>query len=469
MQQTTDQIPSCDSREWMRTYIENKLLQEGRQLSAYLHNYGCQQNVADGETLEGIVLELGYTLAQSPETADLVIYNTCAVRENAENRVFGNIGALRQAKLQNPEMVVALCGCMVQQQHIMEQVKKSYSQVDILFGAGVMHTLPDLLYHHFTENRRIFSVEDPTVDIIEGLPVHRRNSFQASVPIMTGCDNFCSYCIVPHVRGRERSREFAAVVEEIQQLLEQGYKEITLLGQNVNSYGKGLPGNPTFPQLLEKIAQLPYKFRLRFMTSHPKDATQELLNVMASYETISKHLHLPVQSGSDEILKQMNRKYTVDHYLSLVDYAKQIMPECTITSDLIVGFPGETAEDFEKTLDLVKRVGYSGLFTFAYSPRKGTPAEKLPQTLTQQEKTERFQRLLALQRQQGNRYHESLMGQTVEVLVEGPSSNQEGFLQGRTDGNVIVLFQGDLSLVGEFCPIHITNYYDWALEGSVTK
>ena len=317
---------------------------------AYVHSYGCQGNVSDGEKLKGMLAQMGYGFCDQAEQADLVLFNTCAIRENAEDRIFGNVGALKRWKAQSPKHKLLLCGCMMQQPHIVEKLKQSYPYVDLIFGTHVIHQLPQLLLSVLQQHKRVFYTPESDGVIAEGLPIRRDGNLKAWVPIMYGCNNFCTYCIVPYVKGRERSRQPEAILAEVRQLVEQGYKEITLLGQNVNSYGKTLEHPITFAQLLRQIDAIPGDFRIRFMTSHPKDATKELFDVMAASKKICHHLHLPVQCGSDRILQTMNRRYTVEQYLKLIDYARSVMPDISFTTDIIVGFPGETLEDFQGTL-----------------------------------------------------------------------------------------------------------------------
>ena len=341
---------------------------------AYVHSFGCQQNQSDGEKIAGMLAQMGYGFTDAPEQADLVIYNTCAVRENAEDRVFGNVGALKSAKKRRAGMLIGLCGCMMQQQAIADKIKKSYPYVDLVFGTHALHTLPELLYRRLLGENRQFSTENARGEIIEGVPLRRSGSIKANLPVMYGCDNFCTYCIVPYVRGRERSRNPGDVIDEARALVGQGYRELLLLGQNVNSYGKGLSEPINFAALLRRVNEIKGDFWIRFMTSHPKDCTHELIDTIAACNKVCRHIHLPVQSGSDRILAAMNRHYTVAHYLELIDYARARIPGVTFSSDIIVGFPGETRADFEQTLELIKRVRFNALYTFIYSPRPGTKA-----------------------------------------------------------------------------------------------
>lgn len=433
---------------------------------ACVHCYGCQQSVADGEKLKGLLADMGYGFTDSPDQADLVLYNTCAVRENAEQRVFGNVGALKHHKARRPEMIIGISGCMTQQPEVAQKLRKSYPHVDIVVGTNAFTKLPGLIYEKLHDNKRfIHGSDDPqNIEIVEGIPTLRNGTIKAWVPVMYGCDNYCSYCIVPYVRGRERSRESSAIVAEIEELVTQGFREITLLGQNVNSYGKGLAEELNFSGLLQRINDIPGNFIVRFMTSHPKDCTRELIDTIANCPKIAKQLHLPVQSGSNAILEAMNRRYTVEHYLELIDYARQQIPNITITSDIIVGFPGESREDFEKTLELVRRVGYCSLFTFIYSKRSGTRAETLTDPVPAEEKSRWFRELLEVQQQVGQRIMDSYLGTRVRVLAEGPG-HSEGMLTSRSTGNIIVEFPGDISLSGSFVDIQITKAMNWALVG----
>lgn len=434
---------------------------------AYVHSYGCQGNVSDGEKLKGMLAEMGYGFCDQAEQADLVLFNTCAIRENAEDRIFGNVGALKRWKAQSPKHKLLLCGCMMQQPHIVEKLKQSYPYVDLIFGTHVIHQLPQLLLSVLQQHKRVFYTPESDGVIAEGLPIRRDGELKAWVPIMYGCNNFCTYCIVPYVKGRERSRQPEAILAEVRQLVEQGYKEITLLGQNVNSYGKTLEHPITFAQLLRQIDAIPGDFRIRFMTSHPKDATKELFDVMAASEKICHHLHLPVQCGSDRILQAMNRRYTVEQYLKLIDYARSVMPDISFTTDIIVGFPGETLEDFQGTLDLLKKVRYDSLFSFIYSKRVGTKAATMPDDTPHSVKSDRLQELLALQRTIGEEVLQEYVGKTLRILVDGTGKSGEGYLTGRTDQFLIVDFPGDRSLIGQFVTVKITKALNWALLGEL--
>ncbi len=435
---------------------------------AFVHTYGCQGNVSDGERLQGILCEIGYDFTDKAEEADLVLYNTCAIREHAEDRVFGNVGALKPIKKAKPHMLIALCGCMMQQQSVAEKIKNSYSFVDLVFGTHVLHRLPEFIYKRLSTGKRVIDITDSEGVIAEGLPVKRDGTFKAWIPIMYGCNNFCSYCIVPYVRGRERSRDFEDVMAEVREVVSLGYKEITLLGQNVNSYNKDLPRDMQFPALLKAISEIEGDFIIRFMTSHPRDCTKELLDVMASSHKIAKHLHLPFQSGNDRVLKEMNRYYDRAKYLSLIDYAYSVMPELSITSDVIVGFPGETYEEFKDTLSLIERVKYTSLFTFIFSPRPGTKAYSMPDPVSREEKGKWFKELTDLQESIAGRRTASMKGKTYRVLVEEKAKG-EGMLSGRTEGNVIIEFPGDESLIGSFAYVTVTNPRTWIVYGELSE
>ena len=433
---------------------------------AFVHTYGCQGNVADGEKIKGILVSLGYDLTDEIDRADLVLYNTCAIREHAQDRVFGNVGKRKAWKEADRGRILALCGCMMQQSYVADKIKKSYPYVDLVFGTHVIHKLPEFIYRCLCTGKRVFDLSGGDGNVVEGLPVHRDGTFKAWLPIMYGCNNFCSYCVVPYVRGRERSRDFDAVVNEARALIAAGYKEITLLGQNVNSYNKDKDESLRFPALLRAINDIEGDFWIRFMTSHPRDCTKELLNTMATCKKVAKHLHLPVQSGNDRVLREMNRHYDREKYLSLITYAKEIMPDLSITSDIIVGFPGETAEEFEDTLSLVEQVGYTSLFTFIFSPRPGTKAAELPDPFDRAEKNRRFKALTDLQETIAGARTAGMKGQVFRVLVEEKAKNP-GILSGRTEGNVIIEFPGDDSLIGSFQTVEVTEPKTWILKGKL--
>ncbi len=444
----------------------------GKRLKAFVDTFGCQQNESDTEHLRGMILEMGYTLTADEQEADLILLNTCAVREHAELRVFGNVGGYSHIKKKNPELIIGLCGCMMQEETVRAKVKKSYPYVDLVFGTHSIYRFPELLYRKLSGHRRVFDeldAEDPG-RIVEGLPTHRdRQGGKAWLSIMYGCNNFCTYCIVPYVRGRERSRTFAEIEKEFDMLLQSGYKDITLLGQNVNSYGKDLDEKMDFADLLGKLAEKDGDFRLRFMTSHPKDATEKLFRTMAEHEKISHHLHLPFQSGSDKVLRDMNRRYTKEHYLDLVRMARELMPDIALTSDVIVGFPTETEEDFNETLDLIEKARFHALFTFLYSKRPGTPAAKMENVATKEERQRRFEKLLDVQNRISLELHREYVGKTYRVLIDGENEDPKYDLTARTDTERLVHLNGDLSLIGSFADVKIVRSSTWALFGELVK
>ena len=434
---------------------------------ACVDTFGCQQNVADGQKLMGMLQDCGFTLIDEPQEADVVILNTCAVREHAEDRVFGNLGALTHGKKEHPEQILCLCGCMAQEPRVSERVKKSYPMVNLVFGPHALWKFPELLWQVYDSRKRVFSVADEDGSIAEGIPVVREKGVKAWVSIMYGCNNFCSYCIVPYVRGRERSRRPEDVLAEVRELVEAGYKDITLLGQNVNSYGNDLDLGYDFADLLSDIDQIPGEYRIRFMSSHPKDATKKLFDTMARCGHVCKQLHLPFQSGNDRVLREMNRRYTRRQYLDLIQYAKSVMPGLVVTSDVIIGFPGETEAEAMDTVSLVEEVGFDALFTFIYSPRPGTKAAEMPDPATRQEKQAWFDRLLEVQNAMSAKLHAQYVGSTLRVLVDGLSDDPDYPLASRTDGNRLVRVKGPESLVGQFADVRITGSNTWALYGEL--
>ena len=442
----------------------------GAQPMALVRTYGCQKNVADSEKLRGQLQEMGFAFTEQEEEADLILFNTCAVRENAEFRVYGNVGNLKALKRQKPSLIIGVCGCMMEQEHVAEKIRQSYPYVSLVFGTHVVHKLPELLYQTLTSGKRLFSRGDDSEDktIVEGLPIHRDRDIRAWLTVMYGCDNFCSYCVVPHVRGRERSRTPEAVEAEFRALVQAGYKEIVLLGQNVNSYGKTLEHPISFSELLRRLDAIPGDHRLRFMTSHPKDATKELIDTMAESEHICHSLHLPFQSGNDRVLKEMNRKYTRERYLELIQYAREKMPDISFSSDIIVGFPGETYEEFLDTVSLVEEVGFTSLFTFIYSPRVGTRAAKMEDPVSEQEKSRWFTELLQAQEATADKLAPTIIGTTQRVLVE-EVSEKRGVLCGKTEGNLNCDFEGSDSLVGQFVDVKITDSRNWVLKGELVE
>ena len=435
---------------------------------AYVHSFGCQQNVNDGEKICGVLQDVGFGLTDTLEQADLILFNTCAVREHAEQRVFGNVGALKQLKARNPKLVIGVCGCMAQQPRIVDKLRRSYPYVDLVFGVDGIDRLPAMLAERFRKGRRYLEEPRTRNAVVEDLPIRRDSGFRAWLPIMYGCDNFCTYCIVPYVRGRERSREPDAILAEFRSLVQAGYKEITLLGQNVNSYGKGLENPIDFADLLDLLCRVPGDYQIRFMTSHPKDASPKLIDTIAAQPNICKHIHLPVQCGSDRLLKLMNRHYTVAQYRQLIDYARAKIPGVTFSSDIIVGFPGETEEDFLGTLDLVEGVGYMQLFTFIYSRREGTPAADMEDPTPRAEKTARMERLLKVQERHSHAAVAALVGRTVRVLVEG-AGRTPGTLNGRLDNNLVVEFPAPESRIGQWARVELTGARAAMLTGRLAE
>ena len=434
---------------------------------ACVDTFGCQQNVADGQKLMGMLADSGFTFTEDPKEADLVILNTCAVREHAEQRVFGNLGILTHTKKENPEQVICLCGCMAQEERVSQRVKESYRHVDLVFGPHALWKFPELLWQVYETRKRVFAVDNEDGTIAEGIPVVREKGVKAWVSIMYGCNNFCSYCIVPYVRGRERSREPARILEEVRQLAAEGYKEITLLGQNVNSYGKDLGTGYDFADLLTDLDKIEGDYLLRFMSSQPKDATYKLFDVMAKSRHVAKQLHLPVQSGCDRVLRAMNRPYDRAKYLDLITYARKVMPDLVLTSDVIIGFPGETESEAMETVALVEKVRFDALFTFIFSPRPGTPAAKMDDPVPREEKQRWFDRLCAVQNGISEELHRQYVGQTLRCLVDGESDDARWPLTARTAGGRLVHCTGDRAALGEYRDVKITDSNTWALFGTI--
>ena len=434
--------------------------------TAYVETYGCQQNEADSEKLRGYLTQSGYAIVHQAEGADVVVMNTCSIREHAEQRVFGNLGALTHTKRRHPRQKIFLCGCMAGETKVSERIRKSYPYVDGVFSTHHLWQFPEILYRVLTQKKRQFYIEDEAGSIAEGIPQVRDSRLKAWVSIMYGCNNFCTYCIVPYVRGRERSRQPEHILAECRALVENGCKEITLLGQNVNSYGKDLNCGMDFADLLEQIARIPGEFLIRFMTSHPRDASEKLFDTMAKYDKIAKQLHLPFQSGSSRVLKAMNRHYDRETYLQKVNYAKSVMPDLVLTSDVIVGFPGETEEEFEQTLSLIEQVHYDSLFTFIFSPRTGTPAASMEDPTPKEEKNRRFDRLCAAQNAISEEIHRSYVGRTLRCLVDGQDKE---LLTARTEGGRLVRMAGCPSLIGTYQNITITGATTWSLTGVLAE
>lgn len=437
----------------MRAENERKASQTGAQPSAFVLTFGCQQNEADSEKLAGMAEKMGYRVTDAPSGADLIIVNTCAIREHAEKKALSTVGQYKHLKAENPDLIIVMCGCMVTQEHRCEEIKRRYPYVDIVFGTSSIHRLPELLCEHRARKKRLFRPDEDRYLVAEGLPIRRESPYRAWVSVMYGCNNFCSYCIVPYVRGRERSRRMEEIVKEVHDLVERGYRDITLLGQNVNSYGKDAGYPYDFADLLAELDRIPGDYVLRFMTSHPKDASRKLIDVMAASAHVARQFHLPMQSGSDTVLRRMNRHYDTAQYLATVDYLREKMPEITLSSDIIVGFPGETEEDFEGTLAMLRRVRFDMLFSFIYSPRKGTPAAEMPDQIPPEVQHARFDRLLALQNEIAEEKNRPLVGKKLRVLCDGASKNNPALSCGRTEGNKIAFFEG--------CPADTGNYVEF--------
>lgn len=453
----------------MQEYIQKVkdiISNSSNQYMAYVHTFGCQLNFSEGEKIKGLLAQMGYGLTNVPDNADIIIFNTCAVRENAEDRVFGQIGAIKRFKRSNPNLIIGLSGCMAQEKHICDKIKKSYPYVDIVFGTSAMDKFPKLLLDVLNGKKHAFDTTEYGDIIDESFNQVRDSNIFASVPIMYGCNNFCTYCIVPYVRGRERSRKSDTIVNEVTQLVRQGYKEIMLLGQNVNSYGNDLKDEISFPQLLRKINAIDGDFIIRFMSSHPKDATKELIDTIFECDKVGKHLHLPVQCGSNSILKAMNRRYTVEKYLETVDYARSKCPDFSLTTDIIIGFPNETDEDFQATVDLIKCVKYDNIYSFIYSKRTGTKASLIDDKISDEEKGKRMRDFLAVQRDITDKSYKRFIGRTLRVLVSG-EGKAEGTLTGKSSEYIIVEFVGDKSLIGQFVNVKVTQSRNWSVFGEL--
>ena len=441
--------------------------QRGRTVRAMVDTFGCQQNVADSQHILGMLEAMGCEFVTEPAQADIVVLNTCAIREHAEKRVYGNLGALTHTKKADPEQIICLCGCMAQRPEVAEKVRKSYRHVDLVFGPQALWKFPELLWQVYSRRGRVFSVEEEHGSIAEGMPVVREGRTRAWVSIMYGCNNFCSYCIVPYVRGRERSREPEQIINEVRQLAAEGYKEITLLGQNVNSYGKDLGTGYDFADLLAALDEIPGDYLIRFMSSQPKDASFKLFDTMARCTHVAKQLHLPVQSGSDRVLRAMNRPYDKARYLELIGYARKVMPELVLTSDVIIGFPGETEAEAMETVALVEQVRFDALFTFIFSPRPGTPAAKMDDPVPRAEKQVWFDRLCDTQNRISEEIHAQYVGRTLRCLIDGESDDSRWPLTARTAGGRLVHLVGDRAAIGAYHDVKITDSNTWALFGEM--
>ena len=451
----------------IRTWNEAYAASSGKHRRCFVLTFGCQQNEADSEKIAGMAEEMGYEITATPEEADLIMVNTCAIREHAEKKALSIIGQYKHIRAQNPDLIIGVCGCMTAQEHRREELKMKYPYVTFTLGTASLHHFPKVLWDVIEQKRRFItteSEEDFTKTVAEGAPVRRESGYRAWVSIMYGCNNFCSYCIVPYVRGRERSRRADEIIKEVRELVARGYREITLLGQNVNSYGKDLEDGVNFAALLRELDKIEGDYWLQFMTSHPKDATKELIDVMAASTHIAHHFHLPMQSGSDKVLGDMNRRYDMDKFMGIVDYIREKMPDATITSDIIVGFPGESDEEFEDTLRALRRAKFDMIFSFIYSPRKGTPAAEMEQ-LDDKLKSERFDRLLAEQNAVSLESNRALVGKTLRVLCDGASKNDSSVINGRTEGGKIVFFDADESFTGKFVDVEIERGETFALYG----
>lgn len=442
------------------------ILRDKETVRAYVRSFGCQLNVSDGEKIKGLLREIGYTFTENENEADLIILNTCAVRENAEDRVLGIVGSMKKLKETNSRLIIGISGCMTAQEHVAEKIKKSYPQVDFVLGTSAISSLPSLLLGSLRGVKFAADTKEYD-DFSAAVEQVRESSFKASVPIMFGCNNFCTYCIVPYVRGRERSRRPEDIISEVHKLVQDGYREIMLLGQNVNSYGNDLGGEIAFPELLRRINDIDGDFIIRFMSSHPKDASKELLDAILECGKVAKHLHLPVQSGSNSILDKMNRRYTTEKYLEIVDYLRERDADFSLTTDIIVGFPNESEEDFNGTLELMKRVRYDNIYSFIYSRRTGTRAAEMEDIISEEEKGIRMRRLLELQREISAEHYQRFVGRKMRVLVEEQSKKREGFLTGKSNEFIIAEFAGDSSLIGQFVEIEVTEAKNWAVIGRI--
>lgn len=434
----------------------------------YIRTYGCQANVRDEETMRAMLEAVGYSFTENVEDANVIIINTCAVRENAEDKVYGEIGNLKRLRKKNKKLVLAICGCMVEQPEILKRLMDTFPEVNLFFGTHEIGQLIDLVYNTITSGERIVSIESKQGEVVEFIPDCRNNHYKAYVNIIYGCDKFCTYCIVPYTRGKERSRHFEDILNECQRLIDAGYQEITLLGQNVNAYGKDLDEGKDFADLLEAVAKLGIP-RLRFTTSHPWDFSSKMIEIIAKYDNIMKFIHLPVQSGSDEILRRMGRRYTREKYLNLVKKMREKIPGLALSTDIIVGFPNETEEQFQDTCSLVDIVQYEAAFTFIYSPRKGTPAARMEDNVSREVKTRRFKELVKHLEKHIEEYTEAMVGKTYDVLVDGVSKTDDNMLSGYTETNKLVHFKGDISLVGTIIKVKVTESHTYSLIGEIVN
>ena len=438
----------------------------GKSKLAYVRSFGCQLNISDGEKIKGLLKQAGYNFTNDETKADLIILNTCAVRENAEDRVLGIVGSMKKLKEVKPSLIIGISGCMTAQEHIAQKIKKSYPQVDFVVGTSAISSIPKLLLDCL--NGQKFGVDISEYDDFSEVTEQVRESkFKASVPIMFGCNNFCTYCIVPYVRGRERSRKPEDIITEVKSLVENGYKEIMLLGQNVNSYGNDVGEKNAFPRLLRGLNKIDGDFIIRFMSSHPKDASRELIDTIFECDKIAKHLHLPLQSGSSDVLKRMNRRYTAEKYLETVDYIRSKDPEFSLTTDLIVGFPNESDEEFQSTLDIINQVKYDNIYSFIYSKRSGTKAAEMPDFTSDEVKSQRMRKLLEVQRKISSENYRRFIGKKMRVLVDDVSKKREGYVSGKSNEFIIVEFEGDKSLIGQFVDVEITDAMNWAVKGKI--
>ncbi len=457
----------CSNKIYERN--QRYLGEKGIRPRAFMLTLGCQQNEADSEKLCGMAEAMGYEITDKPELASLIMVNTCAIREHAEKRALSLVGQYKHLKAKNPELIIVVCGCMVVQEHRIEEIKHRYPYVDLLFGTSSLHRFPELLWEKLSRGKRILRQDETVYEVAEGIPIRRENEARAWVSIMYGCNNFCSYCIVPYVRGRERSRRREAIVEEVRELVARGYKDITLLGQNVNSYGKDSDFDYDFADLLEELDQIEGDYWIHFMTSHPKDASRRLIDVMAKSRHVARHFHLPMQSGSDSILKAMNRRYDFERYIGILDYIREKIPDAVITSDIIVGFPGETEKDFENTLSALRRARFDMIYSFIYSPRKGTPAAEMEEQIPADVQKERFERLLGVQNEISLNANRPMEGKTLRVLCDGISKNNDALFSGRTEGGKIVFFEAAPEDTGKFLEVQIERGEPFALYGKVIR